>query len=261
MSLGLVVNFFNEPYALPGLIAQAPEMFDEIVFVSSPPDGKTDEESCEIVKASGHKLLHHTVSQGYGILRTWCISQSKCDWVMVGDADERVWASPPLLSVSGSDKWPKQKDPQVFTKVVQDSVDQKAMMYRLIQRAENEGCLAVCLSRRHWMQEPGKWDRPCQDWQHVENDWQLRLVKNSPYLCYDPEVRMHERLVDTRTWESPKYINGSLTEGPFIDHYSVHFKKMDPQKNQQDAETYEELSPGCVKNMWINSQPGVKKFK
>lgn len=258
MKLGLVVNFFNEPHALPGLIAQAPETFDELVFVSSPPDGKTDEESCEIIKASGHKLLHHTVSQGYGVLRTWCISQSSCDWVIVGDADERVWANPPRLSVAGTDQWPKQKNPQVFASILEQSLDQKGMLHRLIERAENEGCLAVCLSRRHWMGAPGEWKQLCQNYQSTEHDWQLRLVKNSPYLCYDPEVRMHERLIDTRTWESPKYINGSTSEGPFIDHYSIHFKKMDPKKNKQDAETYETLTPGCVDQMWISHQPMPK---
>lgn len=257
MTLGCIVHFFNEPNALPGFIQQAPEMFDEVVFVSTPPDGKTDEESCQIVLDAGYPLLHNTVSEGYGTLRTWCISQTKCDWAMICDADERIWAAPPRLTVTGSEKWPASHNPNVQSTETGGAVDQKGRIRQMIEEAESQGALAICLSRRHWMTEPGKWAHPCQNWSQ-EADWQLRCVKNTPYLCYDPEVRMHERLISTQTWSDPKFIRGNTSDGPFMDHYSVHFKAMDPAKNKQDAQTYEALTPGCVQNMWLSHQPGVQ---
>lgn len=259
MTLGAVCHFYNESRGtLEGLIKQAPETFDHIAYISTPPEGKTDEASCQLVLDAGYPLLHNTVSQGYGVLRSWCISQSPCDWVMILDSDERVFANAPRLNVSGTEKWPQHKNPNVQSTETGDTIDQKALLHQLIAKAENEGCLAICLSRRHWMGPPGEWTHPCQDWQHVEHDWQLRLVKNSPYLCYDPEVRMHERLVDTRTWESPKYLHGSLSDGPFYDHFSIWAKALDPKKNKEDAETYESLQPGCVKDMWLSHQPFPK---
>lgn len=255
MSIGVVCNFYREPNALPGFFRPAEEMFDELVFVSSPPDGGSDEESCELVKSAGHRLIHDTVSQGFGALRTRCISYSKCDWVVIMDADERVWAAPPKLFCTGEGKFP---DVSTLSLHISKSgaVDQRGLLNRLIARADSEGRLAIRLSRRHWLDAPGDWARPCQGWDS-EPDWQLRCVKNSPFICYDPDVRMHEKIIFTPSWSEPSYLSGDKSDGPFLDHYSPYYKAMEPEQNTEDAMIYDKLEPGASSGMWLHHFPKV----
>lgn len=255
--VGTVCHFHNERHALGPFIEAAEKMFDEIVLVSSPM-GSTppDPETIKIAEASGHKLIYDTLSQGFGALRTRCIAYSSCDWVAILDADERVWPTAPELGVTGTEKFPQTLEPKLM--VINDGhhTDQYDNLRKLCNRADAEDALAICLSRRHWFGAPGEWVRPCQNWHEGvgEPDWQLRLVKNSPWLCYDPTVKMHETLKDTRTWADPRFIR--VTDGSlFIDHYAHHYRAMEPAQNTEDIATYEALAPGCTKDMWISHQP------
>jgi hypothetical protein len=257
MRISAVCHFHNERHALPGFIETAERMFDEIVLVSSPMDGTpADPETIAIAEASGHKLIHDTLSQGFGALRTRCIGYSSCEWVMILDADERVWPLAPILGVTGTGKFPETLTPDLHVSNqtgAGGNVNQREKLRHLIGHAEAEQALAICVSRRHWFGAPGEWDRPCQNW-HAEHDWQLRLLKNTPFLCYDPEVKMHERLIWTPTWAEPKFIR--VTDGSlYIDHYSHHYRAMEPEQNTEDIATYEALMPGCTKDMWISHQP------
>ncbi len=261
MRISAVCHFHSERHALPGFIAAAEKMFDEIVLVSSPMDGTpADEETVKIAEASGHKLIHDTLSQGFGALRTRCIGYSSCEWVMILDADERVWTAPPALICAGTGKFPDTLTPDLTVTPAGRPLNQRENLRNLIGHAEAEKALAICVSRRHWFGAPGEWDRPCQNWNPIggEADWQLRLLKNTPYLCYDPEVKMHETLKDTRTWADPKFIR--VTDGSlYIDHYAHHYRAMEPEQNTEDIETYEKLAPGCTKDMWISHQPQSPK--
>lgn len=257
MTLGTVCHFHAEPHALPGFIECAEKMFDEIVLVSSPPDGTPpDEQTIEIAKKSGHRLIFDTISRGFGVLRTRCISYSKCDWLVIADADERLWPTAPHLSVTGTGKFPDTLTPDL-TVTQRGMIDQHTTFREQIAKADREGSLALCLSRRHWFGAPGEWDYPCQNWNEGvgEPDWQLRCLKQSKWLCYDPDRKMHELLKDTRTWSEPKFIRANLDTGPFIDHYSFHFRKMEPEQNTEDIAIYEALEPGVTKDMWISHQP------
>ncbi len=256
-TIGVVCHFHAERFALPSFIAAAEKVFDEIVLVSSPMDGTpADPETIAIAEASGHKLIHDTLSQGFGALRTRCIGYSTCEWTMILDADERILDNPVSLVCSGTEKFPHTLTPALRVASTCVKVDQRANMRSLVAAAEAEDALAICLSRRHWFGAPGEWDRPCQNWTAGEGDpdWQLRFVKNSPFLCYDPEVKIHERLIDVRTWNDPKFLR--VTDGSLsIDHYSHHFRAMEPEQNTEDIATYEALAPGCTKDMWISHQP------
>lgn len=257
MTVSAVCHFHAEPNALPGFIAAAERMFDEVVLVSSPMDGTpADEETIAIAEASGHKLIHDTLSQGFGALRTRCIGYSSCEWVMILDADERVWPTAPVLGVTGTGKFPETLTPDVHVTTQRGTVDQYTNLRNWITHAEADKALALCVSRRHWFGVPGEWDRPCQNWMPIggEADWQLRLVKNTPFVCYDPEVKMHEKIIDTRTWGEPKFLrvsDGSL----YIDHNSWYYKSLEPAQNAEDAAIYEALHPGSVKDMWLNHYP------
>lgn len=255
--ISAVCHFHNERHALPGFIEAAERMFDEIILVSSPMDGTPpDSETIKIAEASGHRLIHDTLSQGFGALRTRCIGYSSCEWVMILDADERVWPTTPVLGCTGFEKFPHTLTPNLQVTALPGMVDQHTSLRNLTYHADAENALAICLSRRHWFGSPGEWLRPCQNWTPGvgEPDWQLRLVKNSPYLCYDPEVKMHETLKDTRTWADPNFIR--VTDGLlYLDHYSWHYKNLEPGQNAEDAEIYETLAPGSVKEMWLNHYP------
>lgn len=254
MTLGAVCHFHAEANALPGFIAEAERTFDEIVLVSSPMDGTPpDPETIRIAEASGHKLIYDTLSQGFGALRTRCISYSSCDWVMILDADERVWSGLPRLSCEGVEKFPDTTTPRLAVSRG-NHIDQRTLLRNTLIQAEHEGSLAVCMPRRHWFGAPGEWDRPCQNWR-MEYDWQLRCIRNTPFVFFDPGVRMHERLLDTRTWADPKFLRVTSENGPFIDHYSHHYRAMEPEQNTEDIATYEALAPGCTKDMWISHQP------
>jgi hypothetical protein len=133
-------------------------------------------------------------------------------------------------------------------------IDQRTLLRNTLTQAEHEGSLAVCMSRRHWFGAPGEWDRPCQNWRK-EYDWQLRCIRNTPFVFFDPSVRMHEKLLDTRVWSEPKFLRVTSESGPFIDHYSLHYKALEPEQNTEDANTYDQLEKGCVQNMWLNHFP------
>ena len=256
-TIATICHFHAEKFALPGFIEAAEKMFDEIVLVSSPMDGTpADPETIAIAEASGHRLIHDTLSQGFGALRTRCISYATGDWCFLLDADERVWPDFPVLDCEGTEKFPHTLTPQLRVSSTMQRSNQWESLRRLVDEAEKQEALAICVSRRHWFGAPGEWDRPCQNWKEGQGDpdWQLRLVKNSPWLCYDPEVKMHERLLDVRTWTEPKFLR--VTDGSlFLDHYSHHYRAMEPEQNTEDIETYEMLAPGCTKDMWISHQP------
>ena len=255
-TIAVVCNFYRESFSLPSFFGPAEDFFDELVFVSSPPErGMADEESIALVQASGHRLIHDTVAQGFGALRTRCISYSKCDWTIILDADERVWASTPMLNCNGTESFPSSPSPALVVTENGIEMNQRVLLRQLIAKAEAEGSLAVCLSRRHWFDAPGKHRKSCQNWRTGDADWQLRCLKNTPFLCYDPEVKMHERLLFTPTWGEPKFLRASTSEGPFIDHYSNFYRSMEPAQNTEDIKTYESLQPGCTKDMWISRQP------
>lgn len=255
-SIGLVTNFHAEKFALPGLLKSAMAFFDDMVFISSPPAGTPHcEESCQLVRDAGCRLVFSSVDRGFGVLRTRCIRESKADWVMILDADERFWVESPKLSCSGTEAYPKHLEPNL--QITNSGVVQQGLMLRSFIEEHHSTADAILMDRRHWFQDPESSEpwRPCQNWQLIP-DHQLRLVKNTPFMFYDPNERMHEKLLDSRTWSQPKFAKLS---GVFIDHYTCHFKPMDPAKNKRDMDTYRKLDEAGTKDMWLNEQAGVKK--
>jgi hypothetical protein len=185
------------------------------------------------------------------VIRTRLIREAACDWLLITDADERWFLEEPILSCHGTEKYPEQKNPALTTQQ-HGSARPKELLQSLIQQAEARNAEAIRLSRRHWMKEPGDWSHPCQNWS-VHHDWQLRALKNSPFLFYDPNVRMHERLLDSRTWNEPAWVTGDTNIGPFHNHYHIWAKGLDGEQNQEDAQIYESLEKGVVGNMWLDT--------
>lgn len=261
MTIGTVCNWYDEKFALPGFIEAAEGMFDEIVFVHAPPPGAKKDDSVDIVEASGHKLVHSTVAEGFGKLRTFCISQTRCDWVVILDADERMWAKAPTLRCEGNEAYPAHKQPNLSVFDDGGVIDQYALLRNLCSLADANKQLAMRLSRRHWFDKPGEFKKPCQNWFKIP-DWQLRVMKNSPLLFYRPERKMHEELLEVRSWQCPEYLSvPDGGQGPFFDHAHCYFKPMEPENNAEDMRTYQALDKGLTEGMWLEAADGVKPKK
>lgn len=248
MSLGIACNFFREPHALPGFLELATSgFFDDVVMVSSPPaKSKPDDESIALVEKAGVRLVHTTIDAGYGVVRTRCIRESRADWVLILDCDERFHTTAPALECIGTEGYPQVKKPNLRVNRGEEW-DQGAGLKEHL--AKSGGVDGFRMSRRHWFCAPGEFTNPCQNW-HLITDWQLRLVRNSPFIFYDPEIKMHEKILDSRTWSEPRWSTGDEFRGPFIDHYHFWAKNQDPEGRKLAVETYKKLDEPATTGMW-----------
>lgn len=253
MSLGLAANFYREPFALPGFLEMATSgYFDDVVMLSSPPsDAKPDDESIALVEKAGVRLIHTTIDAGYGVVRTRCIRESQAEWVLIMDCDERFHVTAPVLRCEGTEGYPQVKEPLLKVTREREGFDQGARLKQLIGEAGKDKN-GICMSRRHWFNAPGEFSRPCQNWQLIA-DWQLRCVRNSPFIFYSPERKLHEHLKDSRTFEEPAFIRGDTIEGPFMDHHHFAFKNSDPEGRKLALQTYEKLDKPGTSDMWTKT--------
>jgi glycosyltransferase involved in cell wall biosynthesis len=248
MSLGIACNFYREPFALPGFLEMATSgFFDDVVMISSPPsDAPPDDESVALVEKAGVRLVHTKIDAGYGVVRTRCIRESQADWVLIMDADERFHPIAPAIHCEGTEGYPQVKNPNLSVHRTGE-ISQGAVLKDALSKVTKVD--AFRMSRRHWFNAPGEFTKPCQNW-HLIADWQLRLVRNSPYIFYDPAVRMHEKILDSRTWGEPSWITGDERNGPFLDHYHFWAKEADPEGRKLAVETYEKLDKAGTATMW-----------
>ena len=83
--------------------------------------------------------------------------------------------------------------------------------------------------------------RPTQNW--LKNrDHQLRIVRNLPEIGYVKKVKMHERLVDTRTGEDPVFVPQDDEGGPFYDHFHMAFRTAYPGTKEWNEKNYYRLT-------------------
>jgi hypothetical protein len=250
MSLGISCNFYREPFALPSFLEMATSgYFDDVVMVSSPPsNAKPDDESIALVEKAGVRLVHTTIDAGYGVVRTRCIRESQADWTMIMDCDERFYPTIPVLKCEGTEGYPQIKEPKLTVIVEREGFNQGDLLKRMIADAGNAKN-GICMSRRHWFGAPREFNKPCQNWQLIP-DWQLRVVRNSQFIFYDPLVKMHEKILDSRTWGEIDFIRGNVNEGPFFDHHHFWAKNADPEGRKLAVHTYEKLDKEGTTNMW-----------
>ena len=249
MSLGLACNFYREPFALPGFLAMATSgYFDDVVMISSPPsDAKPDDESIALGEKAGVRLVHTVIDGGYGVVRTRCIRESQAAFVLLLDADERFYAQVPQLDCQGTEGYPAVKEPKL-TVTRGDTWDQGAFLKERLA-AMPQDKMAYRMSRRHWFGPPGEMQRPCQNWRLIF-DWQLRCVRNSPFIFYLPERKLHEHLKDSRTFEEPAWATGDEHMGPFVEHFHHFHKEADPEGRKLALKTYEKLDMVGTSDMW-----------
>jgi len=258
MSLGISCNFYREVNALPSFLKMATSgYFDDVVMIHAPPEGaKPDDESIELVKAAGVRLVHTTINAGFGVVRTRCIRESRAEWVIILDCDEMLPMTAPVMRCEGEERYPHHKNPNLKVIIDEPAFDYGARLKHILAH-ETANVDAVCLTRRHWFDVPGGFTRPCENFSTIQ-DWQLRLLKNSPFLFYDPAFKMHEKILDSRTWAEPRFLRCNRPHDPWFSHHHCHFKPLEAAQNAEDAKIYEMLDKGVVADMWLNEAEGVK---
>lgn len=242
-SIGIALNVYNEHNALPGALEHASRFFDDILVIHAGPGGAySNDGTIEILEQWGVRTIFDKIDDGFGTLRTKLIRNSATEWVWISDADERFFRYIPAYSVHGTGQYPQDPVPNLQVGICEPVYDQGALLRHKIN-VECKEADALRTVRRHWMNI--NMSRPCQDWYKCE-DWQLRCVRNSDYIRYVSEVKMHERIEDKRTGRDPRYGTSNVKTGPFTDHFHVPFKLMEPDQRQHDIRIYNALHHGTA---------------
>jgi glycosyltransferase involved in cell wall biosynthesis len=240
MTLGLAFNLYQEGKALPGFLEAAIPYFDDIVAIHSGPGTKlSDDGTLDILYRWGIRTVFDDIYRGYGEIRTRCLRESKADWVVILDADERFHPILQSYVCEGDERYPQVREPNLKVEKLPATVAQGDALKRAIVHAEPDVMGIVC-NRRHWFDFSHT--KPMQNWRHPDHkDYQLRIVRNDPNIGYRPEIKMHEQLIDYRTGLTPKTLH---REDLIIDHYGPWFHKMAPNQRAEDIATYNKLDGG-----------------
>lgn len=253
MSTAACLNIYNDAFALPGFLENAAQWCDSIHVLHASPNKKPSTDgTMEILSAWGIKPEMVDIMEGFGVIRTRLIKECGCDWSIILDCDERIPVVSKVLRCHGNDQFPHTLNPQNSVEVLDHSFCHWRWLKGIIDGAGDDyDVVRTC--RRAWMDIGMK--RPAQNWHKVQ-DWQARIVKNNGHIGYDPNVKIHERIVDFRTGGEPSMFKIDDTErGLFFDHFSNFFRPMEPKQNVEDISTYEALQKGCSESMWIARQP------
>lgn len=244
-SIGMACNIYNDALALPGLLETASQFFDELFFIHAGPNGKRSTDgTIELIEKWGAKIVFDEINSGFGDIRTKLIHQSKTDWVMILDADERFYHTMPVLICEGEDSYPNVQNPVLkVTRHEGSHYNQGRALREIISKPQD--AVAIRTVRRHWFDF--SLQRPTQNW-FINRDWQLRLVKNEPFIRYKSDIKMHEQIIDDRTGTTPKFVevqNEHLL-GPFHDHFHCFFKPLEPEQRAEDISIYNALHEGTT---------------
>lgn len=242
MSIALACNVYNDANALRGLLESGARYFDNLFIVHSGPGGaRSTDGTIELCEKFGATLVFDDMDNGFGHVRSRLIHDCGCDWAFIMDADERFFPQMKVLECEGDDDWKGPSDPNLPSfKITEksDVIDQGAHVKNLIRNPE---VMAIRSTRRHWfdftMRRPTmNWNRNC--------DHQLRIVRNLPEIGYAKDIRMHERLFDSRTGKDPKFVCQDPVGGPFHDHFHMAFRIAYPGTKEWNEKQYYRLSHG-----------------
>lgn len=240
VSISLGCNVYNDAAALRGLLETAAPFFDNLFFVHSGPGGAySTDGTIELIEQFGATIVFDDIQRGYGAIRTRLIHDCGCTFCFVADADERFFPQLPQYHCEGVEHYPEHPEPNlsVFRREHQ-ICNQGQKLKDLIQ---DPNVMAIRSTRRHWFDHGMR--RPSQNWL-INRDHQLRIVRNIPEIGYETGKVMHERLIDTRTGNTPVYVAQHDYEGPFHDHFHLHYRRTQPGKKEANEQNYQRLERG-----------------
>jgi hypothetical protein len=190
----------------------------------------------ELCEDFGIKPVFDDINKGFGNIRTRLIHDCGCDWAMIMDADERFFPQIQVMTCEGTDRYPGHPNPKLSVTKKPDLIDQGAHIKNQIN---NNELMAIRATRRHWFDF--SMTRPSENWMTVL-DHQLRIVRNTPHIYYT--LNMHERLIDDRTGNTPRYLEQDPIGGPFYDHFHLWFRRTQPGHKEKNETNYARLSKG-----------------
>ncbi len=256
-TIGVVANIYNEALALPGWLEAATAFFDDVRVVDASPGEKpSDDGTVEILEKWRIKRSFGYMREGFGTIRTWALHWSPCDWVVILDADERFWQFAPVLHCEGESPvppveeqvlqhydtptpgccpWNHENAGSLRSQVRSwpgDIYNQGAWLRSIIEDKSLDAVMAI---RRQWTDFT--WRRPSQNW-HTHPDHQIRIVRRREGVRWSG--KLHETLGDT----IKNVYQPNTTHGPFLDHYHLPFKAMNPEQRKRDIDTYQGIYAG-----------------
>jgi hypothetical protein len=240
-SIALALNVYNDAAALRGALETGSRFFDNIFCVHSGPGGAySTDGTIELLEKFGATIVYDDIEKGYGTIRSRCLHECGCTFAAILDADERFFPELPVLHCEGTDKWSPSWEgrPNLSVHVREGTVKQGDIIRQLIN---DPNVMSIRCTRRHWFDFSMK--HPTQNWLH-ERDHQLRIVRNIPEIFYKSDVKMHERLFDSRRGGDPAYNAQDDYQGPFIDHFHPFFRHAYPGTKERNELNYARLESG-----------------
>jgi len=239
VSIAMCCNVYQDAKALRGLLETSAPFFDNLYLIHSGPGGAySTDGTIEVCEEFGVRPVFDDIQRGYGAIRTRLIHNCGCEWAFILDADERFFPLLPVMLCEGDEAYPQVPEPKLTVTKKPDIINQGAHVRNMIKNPET---MALRTTRRHWFDFAMK--RPSQNWQII-NDHQLRIVRNHPSIHYETNRVMHERLLDDRTGEDPKFVPQDELGGPFHDHFHLHFRIAHPGHKEWNEQQYARLSRG-----------------
>ncbi len=86
MVISAVINTYNEAEKLKDCLGSIEDWVDEIVVV----DMGSKDETLEVAKKFGAKILEHKLVPYVELIRNWGVEKAAGDWILVLDPDERI---------------------------------------------------------------------------------------------------------------------------------------------------------------------------
>ena len=234
-------NVYNDAIALRGMLETSAQYFDELFVVHSGPNGAySTDGTIEICEQFKVKLVFDNLDNGFGVIRSRLIHEHGCEWAMILDADERFHPTMPYLTCEGNATWDIANPLERPDLTVIKNGSILIQGYALKDIIQNDSLMAVRTTRRHWLDFTHK--NPTQNW-NIINDYQLRIVRNVSEINYISDVKMHERIIDSRTGTEPAF--HSSDEAVFFhDHYHPFFRNNFPGTKQFNEQNYQRLERG-----------------
>lgn len=230
----MACNVYNECNAIHGLLESASQFFDELYFLHCGPGGAySNDGTIETIRKWGARIEFDSIDSGFGAIRTKLVHQSRTDWVMILDADERFYPMVPLLDVEGVEKYPDVKVPN--TRALNPRWHNQGEQLRRLMDGPWD---VIRTSRRHWFDHT--WTRPCQNWHDIA-DWQARVIKNNGTIGFDQNVKMHEQIRHLRGGHVNMWQGNAKDDGPYHDHFHCFYKPMEPEQRKHDIAIYDAL--------------------
>ncbi len=266
LTIGLVANIYNESNALPGWLETHTPFFDDIrVYHAGPGGSWSNDGTMEILAKWNIPYERGSIDDGFGAVRTRAIHMSPCDYVMLLDADERFYSVHRVLYCAGT------ATPQHEVDWILQSYDFRGVRLpnweNIAKLGENlhveigtpynqgpwlRGLLeeqrpdAIVTPRRHW--HDFSFRRPTQNW-HTDPDYQMRLVRNSPDIYFDPNIRMHEQLRGANNILRPT-VGMLASQYVYFDHFHFTFKRMEQEQRAHDIAIYDAIHESKQPPTW-----------